>query len=219
MCGTRSELASTVELTWALILASCRDLVGEHAAVLEGRWQGGVGSTLAGRTLGIVGLGRIGTRVAAIAGAFDMEVIAWSQNLTGDQARSSGAHAVSKDELFQASDVVTLHVRGGERSRGLVGQRELALMKATAHLVNTSRGSVVDEAALIQALGAGSIGGAALDVFAEEPLPPGHPFRTLAHVVLSPHMGYVADTNYRIFFADVVEDIARYLEGRPVRQL
>lgn len=217
VCGTGYTGSSTLELVWGLIIATMRNIVAEDAAVRAGHWQVSVGSELAGRTIGIVGLGRLGTRVAEIAAAFEMEVIAWSQNLTAERAASAGARLVERDELFASADVVTLHVVLSDRTRGLVGARELALMKPTAHLVNTSRGPIVDEGALIAALRAGSIAGAALDVFDVEPLPAGHPLRSLPNTVITPHIGYVARDQYERFFGGALEAIEAFLAGAPIR--
>jgi len=201
-----------VELTWALILAASRDIVAESVAVRTGRWQTSVGRELAGRVLGALGLGRIGARVARIGVAFGMEVIAWSQNMTKESAAEAGATYVAKDELFARSDVLTIHLKLSERSTGLVGAAELALMKPTALLVNTSRGPIVDEPALVDALRSGTIGGAALDVFDTEPLPAGHPLRALDNVLATPHIGYVADHGYHVFYRDAVAVIAGWLD-------
>lgn len=209
---TGGTVASTVELTWALILAGSRNLVGESRSVRDGGWQTSVGRELAGRTLGVLGLGRIGARVARIGEAFGMTVIAWSQNLTPQAAAEAGAIHVSKEELFASSDVLSIHMKLSERSAGIVGAAELALMKPTALLVNTSRGPIVDESALVQALTARAIGGAALDVFDTEPLPADHPLRRLDNVLATPHIGYVADRPYRIFFRDAVAAISTWLD-------
>jgi phosphoglycerate dehydrogenase-like enzyme len=209
---TGGTIASTVELTWALILAASRHLLAESIAVRAGGWQTSVGCELAGRSLGVLGLGHIGKRVARIGSAFGMEVIAWSQNLTEDAAVAVGARYVGKQELFGLADVLTIHLKLSERSRNSVGPAELAVMKPTALLVNTSRGPIIDEAALIDALRSRSIGGAALDVFDTEPLPAAHPLRTLDNVVATPHIGYVADRPYRIFYRDAVTAIATWLD-------
>ncbi|WP_396926882.1 D-2-hydroxyacid dehydrogenase family protein [Mycolicibacterium sp.] len=210
---TGGTVASTVELTWALILAGARNLVAEARSVRDGGWQTSVGRELSGRVLGVLGLGRIGARVARIGEAFGMEVIAWSQNLTPEACAEAAATYVGKDELFSRSDVLTIHMKLSERSTGLVGAAELALMKPTALLVNTSRGPIVDETALVQALKSTTIK-AALDVFDTEPLPPAHPLRTLDNVIATPHIGYVADRPYRIFFRDAVAAIAEWLDRR-----
>lgn len=210
---TGGTVASTVELTWALILAGARNLVTEAVSVRNGGWQTSVGRELSGRTLGVLGLGRIGARVARIGEAFGMEVIAWSQNLTPAAAAEAGATYVGKDELFTRSDVLTIHMKLSDRSTGLVGAADLAQLKPTALLVNTSRGPIVDEAALVAALRSTTIT-AALDVFDTEPLPQDHPLRTLDNVVATPHIGYVADRPYRIFFRDAVAAIAEWLDRR-----
>ncbi|SBS77082.1 Phosphoglycerate dehydrogenase [uncultured Mycobacterium sp.] len=209
---TGGTVASTVELTWALILAGARNLVAESVSIRDGGWQVSVGRELSGRVLGVLGLGRIGARVARIGEAFGMQVIAWSQNLTPEAAAEAGATHVGKEELFARSDVLTVHMKLSERSTGLIGAAELALMKPTALLVNTSRGPLIDEAALVAALEAKTIRAAALDVFDTEPLPAGHPLRTLDNVIATPHIGYVADRPYRIFFSDGVAAIAEWLD-------
>jgi phosphoglycerate dehydrogenase-like enzyme len=208
---TGYRATSTIELTWALILASARNLVGEATSVRAGGWQTSIGRELSGRVLGVLGLGRIGGEMARIGAAFGMDVIAWSQNLTPDRARASGAEWVSREELFQRSDVLTIHLVLSDRSRGMVTAADLAAMKPTSWLVNTSRGPIVDEGALIDTLQSKSIAGAALDVFGTEPLPAGHPFRTLPNVVATPHIGYVAEDLYRTFYSDVVANIAAWL--------
>ncbi len=209
---TGGTVASTVELTWALILAGARNLVSESVSIRDGGWQVSVGRELSGRVLGVLGLGRIGARVARIGEAFGMQVIAWSQNLTPEAAAEAGATHVGKEELFARSDVLTVHMKLSERSTGLIGAAELALMKPTALLVNTSRGPLIDEAALVAALEAKTIRAAALDVFDTEPLPAGHPLRTLDNVIATPHIGYVADRPYRIFFSDAGAAIAEWLD-------
>ena len=217
VCGTRGSGAATPELTWALILALVRHVPEEDRRIRTGGWQQTVGFGLHGRTLGVVGLGNIGRRVASVGQAFGMEVLAWSQRLSAAAAAEAGATAVSKDELFATSDVITVHYKLSERSVGLVGPRELGLMKPTAFLVNTSRGPIVDSGALLEALHAGAIAGAGLDVYDEEPLPGGHPLRVAPRTVLTPHLGYVTDDGYRTFYGDAVEDIAAFAAGRPVR--
>lgn len=209
---TGGSVASTIELTWALILGASRHLVAERNAIAEGGWQTTVGRELDRRVLGVLGLGRIGARVARIGTAFGMDVVAWSANMTPDAAAEAGARYLPRDEFFAAADVLTVHLKLGDRSRGLIGATELAAMKPTALLVNTSRGPIVDEAALIAALQAGTIAGAALDVFDTEPLPVDHPLRTMANVLATPHLGYVADRPYRIFFRDAVAAIAEWLD-------
>ena len=202
----------TIELTWALILASARNLVGETTSLRGGGWQTSIGRELSGRVLGVLGLGRIGGEMARIGTAFGMDVIAWSQNLIPERARAGGAEWVAKEELFRRSDVLTIHLALSDRTRGLVTAADLAAMKPTSWLVNTSRGPIVDENALIDALTSRSIAGAALDVFDTEPLPAGHPLRTLPNVVATPHIGYVAEDLYRTFYRDAVTNIEAWLE-------
>lgn len=209
--GTGGYVESTVELTWALILASARRIVDETLSVRAGGWQTTVGRQLAGAVLGVLGLGRIGSRVARVGAAFGMQVIAWSTNLTREAAEQAGAMYVSEDELFSRADVLTIHLVLSERSRGLVGAQQLQRMKPTALLVNTSRGPVVDEQALIEALQSHRIAGAGLDVFDVEPLPDGHRLRSLHNVVVTPHIGYVADAVYRTFYGEAAAAIARWL--------
>ena len=217
--GTAGLAAPTAELAWALILALTRNVCAEDARVRAGGWQQTIGPELQGRTLGVIGLGRQGSRVAAIGQAFEMDVVAWSQNLRAESAAALGVEAVAREELLRRSDVVTLHLRLSERTRHLIGAPELALMKPTAYLVNTSRGPIVDEAALIAALESGAIAGAGLDVYDVEPLPRDHPLRSAPNTVLTPHLGYVSLGNYAVFFRDAVEDIAAFLGGEPVRTL
>jgi phosphoglycerate dehydrogenase-like enzyme len=218
VCGTGyPELGSTSELTWALILAAVRNIPAETRFVREGGWQTGVGSGLEGKTLGLLGLGRLGSRVAKVGQAFGMDLIAWSQNLTAEKAAEHGVTAVTKNELFTRSDVLSIHVMLSDRSRGLVGSAELAAMKPTALLVNTSRGPIVDEDALVQALVERRIGGAALDVFNVEPLPAQHILRRLDNAVITPHIGYVTEGHYKVFYQDAVEDIAAFIAGKPIR--
>lgn len=219
VCGTRGSAGATPELTWALILALVRHVPEEDRRIREGGWQRTVGFGLRGRTLGIVGLGNIGRQVASVGLAFGMEVIAWSQHLSAAAAAAAGVTAVAKDDLFETSDVITVHYKLSERSAGLVGARELGLMKPTAFVVNTSRGPIVDQDALLAVLRSGAIAGAGLDVYDEEPLPGGHPLRAAPRTVLTPHLGYVTDDGYRTFYADAVEDIAAFAAGRPLRVL
>ena len=219
VCGTDGLPYPTAELTWALILALARKVPTEDAATRAGQWQVTMGEGLRGKTLGVIGLGRLGSQVAAIGGAFGMNLVAWSQNLTAERAAEFGARLVSKDELLGESDIVTIHLVLSDRTRGLLGERELSLMKRSAYLVNTSRGPIVDESALIGALESGAIAGAGLDVFDVEPLPLGHKLRSLPNTVLTPHIGYVTAETYRIFYGDAVEDIAAFLAGSPVRVL
>lgn len=215
--GTDIPTSPTAELTWALILALTRRVTAEDAHLRAGGWQHTIGPELSGRQLGVVGLGRQGSKVAAFGKAFDMEVLAWSQNLAPEHARDHGVEPVSKDELLARSDVVTLHLRLSDRTRGIISSPDLDRMKPTAYLVNTSRGPLVDENALLGALRSGSIAGAALDVYDVEPLPVDHPLRSAPNTVLTPHIGYVSQASYEIFFTQAVEDIAAYLAGRPIR--
>jgi phosphoglycerate dehydrogenase-like enzyme len=202
----------TIEMTWALILASSRDIVRESNSVRDGGWQTSVGRELDGKVLGVLGLGNIGGAVARIGLAFGMKLIAWSQNLTLDVAEAAGATLVTKDELFRQADVVTIHLILSKRTRGLVGAVELGLMKPASWLINTSRGPIVDEGALVRALTSRTIAGAALDVFDAEPLPADHPFRTLDNVLATPHIGYVAEDLYRTFYSDAAASIGAWLD-------
>ncbi|MGD0907010.1 MAG: D-2-hydroxyacid dehydrogenase family protein [Candidatus Acidiferrales bacterium] len=217
VCGTRSSSYSTMELAWGLILALSRNIPREDASTRKGGWQTTVGIELHGKVLGILGLGKIGGQMPAVAAAFHMEVIAWSQNLTPERAASVGAKRVDKDELFRRSDFLTIHTVLSKRTRGLVGASDLASMKPTAYLINTSRGPIVDEQALIAALENHTIAGAGLDVYDEEPLPADHALRRVENVVLTPHIGYVTAEKYRVFYGDAVENIQAFLSGRPVR--
>jgi len=220
VCGTRGLDYPTAELTWALILAITRRIPLEHAAVRAGRWQVELGEGLQGKTLGVLGLGRLGGQVAAVGRAFGMEVLAWSQNLTRERTAAAGVTlAASLDALLAASDVVTIHLVLSGRTRGLLGAAQLGRMRPSAYLVNTSRGPIVDEAALVRALRERRIAGAALDVFDREPLPPGHPLLALDHVVLTPHVGYVTKETYQVFYGDAVEDVVAFLDGAPVREI
>ena len=204
----------TIELTWALILGSARNLVAENASLRSGGWQRFIGDDMAGRTLAVLGLGNVGGPVAQIGNAFGMNVIAWSQNLTAERAAEVDAELVSKEELFRRADVVSIHIGLSDRTRGLVGAPELALMKPTARLINTSRGPIVVEADLIAALKARKIAGAAIDVFDQEPLPLDHPFRTLANLLATPHIGFVSRGLYARFYQDTVENIRRWLDAQ-----
>ena len=219
VCGTAGLASSTLEHTWALILSAARHIPDEDRSMREGGWQTTVGTGLAGRTLGVIGLGRLGSQVATIGQAFGMDVIAWSQNLDAGHARSIGVRAVSKDELLAGSDVVTIHLVSSARTHHLVGAAELAAMRPTAYLVNTSRGPIVDTAALLDVLRAGRIAGAAIDVYDTEPLPADHPLRTAPRTVLTPHLGYVTDDGYDVFFREAVEDISAWQAGAPIRVL
>jgi len=211
--ATGYDSTPTIEFTWSLILASMRGIDREAASLKAGGWQTGLGSNLRGKTLGVVGLGNIGREVARIGVAFGMKVIGWSQNLTEEKASAAGATLVNKQTLFREADVVTLHLVLSGRTRGLIGASEFALMKPTARFVNTSRAPIVDEAALIEALQARRIAGAAVDVFDVEPLPPDHPFRKLDNVLATPHIGYVTEDLYRTFYADAAANIATWLEA------
>ena len=202
----------TIEMTWTLILASARHIVRESNSVRNGGWQTAVGRELDGKVLGVLGLGNIGGEVARIGRAFGMTIIAWSQNMTPQIAEAAGASLVTKEELFRQADVVTIHLILSRRTRGLVGAAEFALMKSASWLINTSRGPIVDEGALVQALATGAIAGAALDVFGVEPLPVDHPFRTLDNVLATPHIGYVAEDLYRTFYGDAAARIAAWLD-------
>lgn len=217
VCGTGGGSRSTMELTWGLILALVRSIPREDRSVRAGGWQETVGFGLDGKTLGIVGLGNIGGQVAEVGRAFHMRLLAWSQNLTEERAAACGAERVSKDELLSQSDIVTIHMVLSPRSTGLLGERELALLRPSAYLVNTSRGPIVDEAALIAALQGNAFAGAGLDVFDREPLPLDHPLRTLPNVVLTPHLGYVTEDTYQVFYGQTLENIEAYLAGAPVR--
>jgi phosphoglycerate dehydrogenase-like enzyme len=231
VCGTGGSATSTAELTWGLILALARHIpfedqsmklagqAGGAAIGVRGGWQRTVGTGLAGKQLGLVGLGRQGLGVAKIGRAFGMKLAAWSQNLDPAVAKKAHAKAVSKDELFSSSDVVTVHYKLSPRSAGLVGAAELALMKPSAYLVNTSRGPLVDHAALVACLRSGSIAGAALDVYDVEPLPLSDPLRTVPNVVLTPHLGYVTDDAYRVFYGEAAQDIVAFAQDDPVRVL
>jgi phosphoglycerate dehydrogenase-like enzyme len=219
MCGTGGVAFNTSELTWALILACARHVPEEDRNVKSGGWMTTVGTDLYGHTLGLLGAGRLGGAVARVGAAFGMEIIAWSQNLTAERAAEVGAVRVERDELFARADVLTIHLVLSERTRGLVGARELDLMKPSAILVNTSRGPIVDEMALADALARKRIRAAGVDAYAVEPLPADHPFRRLDNIVCTPHLGYVSEDGYRVFFGDIVEDIAAYLDGSPVRTI
>jgi phosphoglycerate dehydrogenase-like enzyme len=218
VCGTESLGPPTAELTFGLMLELARKIGIEHARLKAGaRWQSTLGIDLYGKTLGIIGLGKLGTRVARIANAVGMKVLAWSQNLTAEKAKEAGATLVSKEELLKQSDFVTIHLQLSQRTRGLIGAGELALMKPTAYFINTSRGPIADEKAIEMALLGNRIAGAAIDVYNEEPLPLDHPFRKLDNIVITPHLGYVTAENYKRFYGHMVEDIRAWLDGKPVR--
>ena len=217
VCNTGYSSHGAMEHSWALILSALRHIVEENTSLRAAGWQTRVGIDLKGKTLGVVGLGNIGADIAKIARAFDMKVIAWSQNLTDEKAREAGAERVEKLELFRQADIVTLHLILSGRSRGIVGRDELAAMKKSAWLINTSRGPLIDEAALIETLTEGRIAGAALDVFDTEPLPADHPFRILKNVLATPHVGYVTEDTYKIFYEDIVENIQAWLDDKPIR--
>lgn len=216
-CGTPSHGDPTVDIAWGLIIGLMRDLPAQERALREGRWQTSVGTALEGQTLGVLGLGKLGGRVAKVAQAFGMKVIAWSQNLTDDRAAEVGATRVDKATLFAEADVVTLHLILSDRSRGIVGAEDLARMKPTAFIVNTSRGPLIDQDALIAALKEGRIAGAGLDVFDIEPLPAGHPILAAPNTLLTPHLGYVSQQNYRAYYQGCVEAIEAFDAGTPVR--
>jgi phosphoglycerate dehydrogenase-like enzyme len=223
VCGTPSFGHPTVDLTWGLILSLMRRIPEQQASLRAGGWQiapgGSVGTTLEGKTLGLVGLGNLGSRVAKVGAAFGMKLIGWSQNLTAEKAAAAGATAVDKARLMAESDVISLHLVLSDRSRGIIGAEDLARMKPGAVIVNTSRGPLIDQPALIAALTEGRIAGAGLDVFDAEPLPPGHPILAAPNTVLTPHLGYVTEENYRVYFQGAVEVVEGYLAGKPVREL
>jgi phosphoglycerate dehydrogenase-like enzyme len=219
VCGTPSAGAPTAELTWGLIIGMQRRIPQEDHNVCQGGWQRTVGVGLEGRTLGIAGLGKLGARVARVGQAFGMKVIAWSQNLTAERCKEVGAELVSKADLMRRSDVLTIHLVLSDRSRGLFAAADLALMKPSAILINTSRGPIVDEEALADALAHKTIAGAGLDVFSVEPLPSDHPFRRLENTVITPHLGYVEEVNYQHYFAGYVDAIRGFLDGTPVNEL
>jgi phosphoglycerate dehydrogenase-like enzyme len=218
VCGTPNFGNPTSGITIGLMLELTRHIGYENALLHAGAtWQTTIGPDLEGMTLGVLGLGRLGTHTANIAKAFGMKVIAWSQNLTPEKCAAAGVGYVSKDDLFRQSDFITIHIVLSPRSRGLVGAKELGLMKSSAFVINTSRGPIIDEAALIAALRDKKMAGAGLDVFDVEPLPLDHPFRKMDNVVITPHLGYVSEQNYRHYFTGVVEDIRGFLDGKPVR--
>ena len=217
ICGTETLGYPTAELTWGLIIALARKIPEEWAALRQGKWQSRLGVGLKGKVLGVIGLGRLGSQVAAIGKAFGMNVIAWSQNLTEAKAAEIGVKRVEKDELFARADFVTIHLVLGDRSRGLVGPAELARMKPSAYLVNTSRGPIVQEKALIETLKSRRIAGAAVDVFDREPVARDHPYLALDNLLATPHLGYVTEEGYRQIYGEAVEDIRAFLQAKPVR--
>jgi phosphoglycerate dehydrogenase-like enzyme len=217
VCGTGGLPTPTAELTWGLIIGCARHIAEEDRATRAGHWQTTIGPTLHGKTLACLGLGNLGSQVAKVGLAFGMDVIAWSQNLTRERAEEVGARLVDKDSLFAEADVLSVHLVLSDRTRGLVSQRELALMKPSAFLINTSRGPIVEEAALVAALRERRIAGAGLDVFDQEPLPPDHPFLQLDNTLITPHLGYVTLETYERFYGGAVEDILGFLAGFPVR--
>lgn len=221
VCGTASSSTPPVELTWALLLGLVRNLVGENSALRSGGpWQSSVGVDLYGKRLGLLGLGKIGSRVARVGLAFDMEVIAWSQNLTEERTEAVGVQlAASKEALLESSDFVSVHLVLSEQTKGLIGAAELARMRPSAYLINTSRSQIVDQDALVEALRKGQIAGAGLDVFDTEPLPEGHVIRDLPNVLATPHLGYVTESNYRTYYREAVEDIQAFLAGSVIRVL
>jgi D-3-phosphoglycerate dehydrogenase len=218
VCSTSTYGNPTTGITFGLILELTRRIGFEHARLKAGEpWQVTLGSDIEGKTLGVIGLGKLGTRVSGVAKAFGMKVIAWSPNLTAEKCKEVGVEYATKDDLFRTADIVTIHVQLGDRSRGTVGAKELGLMTPTAYLINTSRGPIVEEKALIAALNECRIAGAGLDVFDIEPLPLDHPFRRMDNVVITPHLGYVSRQNYEHYYPDIVENIRAFIDGKPVR--
>jgi phosphoglycerate dehydrogenase-like enzyme len=220
VCGTGGPGGGnedTAELAWGLILGAARRIAEDHQFMRQGGWQTRVGHRVAGKTLGLLGLGRLGSAVARVGLAFGMKAIAWSQNLTAEKAAEQGVERVEKDELFRRSDILSVHLVLSPRSRGLVGRREVGLMKPSAIIVNTSRGPICDTAAIIEALEAGRLAYAGFDVYDKEPLPIDHPLRRAPNVILTPHIGYVTDENYRSSYPQIVENVIGFLDGKPVR--
>jgi phosphoglycerate dehydrogenase-like enzyme len=225
VCGTGGPVGApggggnedTAELAWGLILGAARRIAEDHQLMRQGGWQTRIGHRMAGKTIGLLGLGRLGSAVARVGLAFKMKAIAWSQNLTAEKAAEQGVERVEKDELFRRSDVLSVHLVLSPRSRGLVGERELGLMKPSAILVNTSRGPLCDTDAVIAALKAGRLAYAGFDVYDQEPLPVNHPLRQAPNVILTPHIGYVTDENYRSSYPQIVENVVAFLDGKPVR--
>jgi phosphoglycerate dehydrogenase-like enzyme len=220
VCGTGGPGGGnedTAELAWGLILGAARRIAEDHALMRHGGWQTRVGHRVAGKTLGLLGLGRLGSAVARVGIAFGMKAIAWSQNLTAEKAAEQNVERVDKDELFRRADILSVHLVLSDRSRGLVGARELGLMKPSAILVNTSRGPICDTDAVIAALNSGRLAYAGFDVYDQEPLPFDHPLRRVPNVILTPHIGYVTDENYRSSYPQIVENVLGFLDGKPVR--
>jgi phosphoglycerate dehydrogenase-like enzyme len=218
VCGTGGFGNPTTGITFGLILELTRRIGYEHARLKAGEsWQVTLGPDIEGMTLGVIGLGKLGARVAGVAKAFGMKVIAWSQNLTPERRQEVGVGYAAKEDLFRTADIVTIHLQLSDRSRGIVGAKEIGLMKPTAYLINTARGPIIDEKALIAALQERRIAGAGLDVFDVEPLPLDHPFRRMDNVVITPHLGYVSRQNYETYFPDIVEDIRGFIDGKPTR--
>ena len=220
VCGTGGPGGGnedTAELAWGLILGAARRIAEDHAFMRHGGWQTRIGHRVAGKTLGLLGLGRLGSAVARVGLAFGMKAIAWSQNLTAEKAAEQGVERVEKDELFRRADILSVHLVLSDRSRGLVGAREIGLMKPSSILINTSRGPICDTAAVIEALKGGRLAYAGLDVYDQEPLPLNHPLRTAPNVILTPHIGYVTEENYRSSYPQIVENILGYLDGKPIR--
>ncbi|WP_069188689.1 D-2-hydroxyacid dehydrogenase family protein, partial [Candidatus Terasakiella magnetica] len=219
VCGTRSPGHATAELTWGLILSLTRQIPSQFQNIREGGWQTGLGCDVRGKTLGIIGLGRMGTQVAHIGKAFGMNVIAWSRNMSDEQAHEQGATRVEKEELFKQADIISIHMKYSPAIKHLIGKDELSLMKKTAYLINTSRAPIIDTDALIKALRAEEIAGAGLDVYDIEPLPVEHPLRTTPNCILTPHVGYVTKETYEVFYGETVEAVRAFLEGAELPTL
>jgi phosphoglycerate dehydrogenase-like enzyme len=220
VCGTKSAKGfPTAELTWSLLLALLKKVPQQFQSARAGQWQTDVTESAYGKRLGVIGLGRVGTQVARVGAAFGMEVVAWSPNLTQERAAAGSARYVTKEELLQTADIVTLHLILSKSTAGIVGKNDLALMKPSAYLINTARSGLVDEAALVEALRENTIAGAGLDVFAVEPLPEGHPLTQLSNVVLTPHLGYVTDDNYRVYYSDALSSVLGWIRGEGMRRI
>jgi len=219
VCGTESSKNAPAELAWGLILSLVRRIPQVDRATRRGIWGEGIGTGLEGKVLGILGLGKLGSQVARVGLAFGMQVIAWSQNLTLERAEAVGADRVGKDDLFSRSDVISIHLVLSSRTRGLIGKSEIELMKPTAYIVNTSRGPIIQETVLVEALRKGRIAGAGLDVYDEEPLSGDHPYVLLPNTVLTPHIGYVTRESFKTYFSQAMEDVAAWMAGNPVRVL